>query len=47
MAMKSYGDNTKHSVAEGRQRTSIPILSTRSMIGSAHMTPDLASDVFF
>ena len=45
--MKSWGDNTKQSVADGRQRTSILLLSKRSMIGSAHTTPDFASDAFF
>jgi hypothetical protein len=44
--MNSYGDNTEQSVADGRQRTAILILSTNSLIRSVHTTPEFASDVF-
>jgi hypothetical protein len=44
--MNSCGHNTEQSVADERQRTAILILSTSSVIWSAHMTPHFASDVF-
>jgi len=46
MVMNSCGYNTKQSVAVGRQSTAILILSTSSIIWSAHTTTDFASDVF-
>lgn len=46
MVMNSSGDNSEQSVADGRQRNAILILSKSNTMWSAHTTAHFASDVF-